>query len=216
MTLVACKPSSPPTSAVSHASPVARLLDAGATLVGKAHMDELAFSVGGENAHYGTLDNPIAPGRTVGGSSSGSAVAVASGLCDFALGTDTSGSVRVPAAHCGLFGLRTSHGAIDTSQVCALAPSFDTVGIFARDAAVIKAVGDVVLPAASTAAAGSLLLPPETPTRGGSRDGGGGGSSPLSILIADDLVELALLPRHDEQPLCTCRLGISTTSAATE
>lgn len=178
------------TPAVSHASPVARLLDAGATLVGKAHMDELAFSVGGENAHYGTLDNPIAPGRTVGGSSSGSAVAVASGLCDFALGTDTSGSVRVPAAHCGLFGLRTSHGAIDTSQVCALAPSFDTVGIFARDAAVIKAVGDVVLPAASTAAAGSLLLPPETPTRGGSRDGGGGGSSPLSILIADDLVEL--------------------------
>lgn len=81
----------------AHNGAVAGMLAAGGTLVGKTHMDELAFSVSGENFHHGTCDNPIAPGRTVGGSSSGSAAAVAAGLADVALGTDTTGSVRVRA-----------------------------------------------------------------------------------------------------------------------
>ena len=87
------------------------MLVAGATGVGKTVMDEMAYSINGENAHYGTPANPCAPGRVPGGSSSGSAVAVAASLADFALGTDTGGSFRVPAAYCGIFRLRPSHGA---------------------------------------------------------------------------------------------------------
>ena len=131
---------------------VAQLCASGARLLGKAHMDELAFSIGGENAHYGTLDNPKARGRTVGGSSSGSAVCVAGGLVDVALGTDTTGSVRVPAAHCGLYGLRPTHGALSANGVCALAPSFDTVGWFARTAPMLQRVGVALLPPSSAAA----------------------------------------------------------------
>jgi amidase len=124
---------------------VQALLDAGAELVGKTVADELCFSLEGENAHYGTPANPKAPGRIPGGSSSGSASAVAGGLVDFALGTDTGGSVRLPASFCGIYGLRPTHGRIPTVGMVPLSPSLDTVGWFARDAAVMERVGAVLL-----------------------------------------------------------------------
>ena len=134
-------------AAQEHAPVVAALLDSGATLVGKTVLDEMAFGVAGINAHYGTPANPAAPGHLSGGSSCGSAAAVAGELCDFALGTDTGGSVRIPASYCGLFGIRPSHGRVAIEGVCPLAPSFDTVGWLTRDATVLEAVGDVLLPA---------------------------------------------------------------------
>ena len=99
------------------ASAVERLLAAGARVVGKTHTDELAYSLNGENVHYGTPTNPRAPGRIPGGSSSGSAAAVAGGLVDFALGTDCGGSVRLPASYCGIYGIRTSHGLVPADGV---------------------------------------------------------------------------------------------------
>lgn len=127
------------------ASSVQRLLDAGATLAGKTHTDELTFSLNGENHHYGTPLNPNAPGRIPGGSSSGSAAAVAGGLVDFALGTDTGGSVRLPANNCGVFGFRPTHGLIPNDGVVPLAPGFDTVGWFARDGQMLQHIGKVLL-----------------------------------------------------------------------
>ncbi len=124
---------------------VRRLLDAGARFVGKTHTDELAFSLNGRNAHFGTPLNGGAPDRIPGGSSSGSASAVSNGLCDVALGTDTGGSVRGPASHCGLFGLRPTHGRVPLDGAHDLAPSFDTCGLFARDAATFRRVGEVLL-----------------------------------------------------------------------
>jgi amidase len=125
--------------ATTHAPAVAALLAAGADLWGKTVTDELAFSLSGTNVHYGTPVNPGAPGRIPGGSSSGSASAVAGGAVQLALGTDTAGSVRVPASYCGVFGLRPTHGRVDASGVVALAPSFDTVGLLASDGAVLAA-----------------------------------------------------------------------------
>ena len=110
---------------------VEQLLSAGARCVGKTVSDELAFSLLGENHFYGTPLNPKAPERIPGGSSSGSASAVACGLSDFALGTDTGGSIRVPSSNCGIWGLRPSHGFISLAGVNPLAPTFDTVGILA-------------------------------------------------------------------------------------
>jgi amidase len=121
------------------------LLDAGAHVVGKAHTEEMAWSLTGENAHYGTPVNVNAPGRIPGGSSSGSAAAVAAGLVDFAIGSDTGGSVRLPASYCGVLGLRPTHGRISLEGVCPLAPSFDTCGWFARDANIFERVGRVLL-----------------------------------------------------------------------
>jgi amidase len=123
------------------ASALIPALAAGATLIGKTHTDELASGMFGENPHYGPPINPRAPGRVPGGSSSGSAAAVAAGLCDFAFGTDTGGSVRVPAGFCGIFGIRTTHGRISTAGLMPMAPSFDTVGWFARDAALLRRIG---------------------------------------------------------------------------
>lgn len=128
-----------------HAPAVARLLEAGAELVGKTITDELAYSLNGQNFHYGTPTNVNAPGRIPGGSSSGSAAAVAGGLADTALGSDTGGSVRIPASYCGLFGFRPTHGRIPLEGVMPLAPSFDTVGWFARDAQTLRRVGTVLL-----------------------------------------------------------------------
>jgi len=125
---------------------LAALSDAGATLYGKTITDELAYSVQGDNVHYGTPKNTAAPGRVPGGSSSGSASAVAAGLVDAALGTDTGGSIRVPAAYCGLFGLRTTHGLVDRSGLVELAPSFDTVGWLARSPSVLDRLTRVLLP----------------------------------------------------------------------
>lgn len=124
---------------------VQALLDAGADFVGKTITDELAFSLQGQNAHYGTPVNPAAPDRIPGGSSSGSASAVAGGLADIALGTDTGGSIRAPASYCGLFGLRPTHGRIDISGCMPLAPSYDTVGWFAREIGTYARVADVLL-----------------------------------------------------------------------
>lgn len=121
------------------------LLGAGARLVGKTHTDELAYSLAGANPHYGAPVNVNAPGRRTGGSSSGSAAATAAGLVDFALGTDTGGSVRIPASQCGLFGIRTSHGRIPLDGVTPLAPGFDTCGWFARDATTLARVGEALL-----------------------------------------------------------------------
>lgn len=121
------------------------LLDAGATLAGKTQTVELAYSLDGVNIHYGTPINPRAPNRLPGGSSSGSAAAVAGGLVDFALGTDTGGSVRIPASFCGLYGIRTTQGRIPLKGVVPLAPSFDVAGWFARDPEVFERVGQVLL-----------------------------------------------------------------------
>ena len=130
-----------------HTSPVVtQLLDAGAELVGKTQTDELAYSLNGLNIHYGAPLNPVAPDRLPGGSSSGSAVAVAAGDIDIGLGTDTGGSIRVPASYNGLFGIRTTHGLISSEHMVPLAPLFDTVGWFARDARTLARVGEVLLP----------------------------------------------------------------------
>ncbi|XP_023644972.1 amidase 1 [Capsella rubella] len=132
-------------AATSTAPAVSSLLEAGATALGITIMDEMAYSINGENAHYGTPRNPIAFDRVPGGSSSGSAVAVAARLVDFSIGTDTGGSVRVPASYCGIFGFRPSHNAVFTAGVTPMAQSFDTVGWFARDTATLKRVGCVLL-----------------------------------------------------------------------
>ncbi|HSN41180.1 MAG TPA: amidase [Burkholderiales bacterium] len=145
-------------AATATAPAVQRLLDAGADLVGKTHTDELTYSLNGENAHYGTPVNVNAPGRIPGGSSSGSAAAVAGGLCDFALGSDTGGSVRAPASFCGIYGIRPTHGRVSLDGACPLAASFDTCGWFARDPALLERIGSVLLDAAPPARPGRLLL----------------------------------------------------------
>ncbi|KZV37390.1 ABC transporter G family member 28 [Dorcoceras hygrometricum] len=131
--------------ATSTAPVIMELLYAGAKCVGKTVMDEMAYSINGENIHYGTPVNPRAEDRVPGGSSSGSAVAVGAMLVDFSLGTDTGGSVRVPASYCGIYGFRPSHGIISTSGVIPMSQSFDTVGWFARDPVILSQVGKILL-----------------------------------------------------------------------
>jgi len=136
---------------------VSALLQAGARLVGKTKTVELAYGLTGENVWQGTPINPRAPDRFPGGSSCGSAAAVAAGLADFALGSDTAGSVRIPASYCGLFGIRPTHGAVSLAGACPLAPSLDTGGWFARGAALLAGVGEVLLPGGRQAVDGPLL-----------------------------------------------------------
>ncbi len=155
---------------------VLALLEAGADLRYVALTDELAFSLDGINAHYGTPLNPACPERIPGGSSSGSASLTAGGFVDFALGTDTAGSVRVPASYCGLYGLRPTHGLIGLEGVLPLGPSFDTVGVLASTLPVLSSVAEVLL-----AASGSCDL---------SDDDGGGAAARLFI----DERALAYLP----------------------
>ncbi len=145
---------------------VQALLDAGATLVGKTHTDELTRGIMGTNPHYGMPVNSAALGRVPGGSSSGSASAVAGGVVDFALGSDTGGSVRMPASFCGLYGLRPTHGRISLEGVLPQAASFDTVGWFARDAVTFERVGRVLLQSTSS------------------------GGMPDRLMIAEDLFEV--------------------------
>mgnify|MGYP003319049999 FL=1 len=123
---------------------VQTLVDAGATMVGKTHTDELTRGILGENAHYGTPINSKAPDRVPGGSSSGSAAAVSGGLVDFALGSDTGGSVRIPASFCGLYGLRPTHGRVLLDGILTQAPSYDTIGWFTRDATTYARIAEVV------------------------------------------------------------------------
>ena len=143
------------------------LVEAGATMVGKTITDELTRGIFGENAHYGTPVNPRAPDRVPGGSSSGSVSAVAGGLVDFALGSDTGGSVRVPSSFCGVYGLRPTHGRIPLEGILIQAPSYDTVGWFARDATTFARVGGVLF---------QSEIPDEAPRR---------------LVIAEDAFELA-------------------------
>jgi amidase len=124
---------------------VAAMLAAGACFVGKTQTDELTFSMNGQNKHFPEPVNVRAEGRITGGSSSGSAAAVAAGLCDFAIGSDTGGSVRAPASYCGLFGIRPTHGRVPAERAMPLAPSFDTVGYFADKPAVFGKVAPVFL-----------------------------------------------------------------------
>jgi amidase len=142
----------------SHAAAVAKILAAGATVTGKTICDEFFFSGSGINAHYGTPANVRAPGRIPGGSSSGSAAAVAADACDFALGSDTGGSVRMPASYCGVYGLRPTHGRIDLAGGMAMAPSFDAGGFFANAPGVMRRVGAVLLEGEKVAAPISRLI----------------------------------------------------------
>jgi amidase len=146
------------TQANSSAAAVRKILDAGATIIGKTVCDEFFFSVTGANAHYGTPLNPRAPGRLPGGSSSGSAAATAAGACDFALGSDTGGSVRVPASFCGVYGIRPTHGRVHLSGAMAMAPSFDVAGWFASGPGVFRRVGHVLLEGVSSPARVEALL----------------------------------------------------------
>jgi amidase len=124
---------------------VSALLESGARLVGKTHTDELTRGIFGDNSHYGTPENPRAPGHVPGGSSSGSAVAVAGGLANIALGTDTAGSTRVPASFCGVYGLRPTLGVIPMDGVLGQSNTFDTVGLLAADPDLLARMGEVLL-----------------------------------------------------------------------
>src|SRR5689334_1575680 len=150
-------PTARPTPA-RHSWAVQTLLDGGATLIGKTITDEVSLGILGENAFDGTPINTRAPGRVPGGSSSGSAAAVAAGLCDTALGTDTGGSVRVPASFCGLYGIRPTHGRIDVTGMMPQAPTSDTTGWFARDAETFARVSSVMLGEAIPAALPTRLV----------------------------------------------------------
>ncbi|KDP23530.1 hypothetical protein JCGZ_23363 [Jatropha curcas] len=158
-------------AATSTAPAVLAILREGATCIGKTVMDEMAYSINGENKHYGTPINPCAPDCVPGGSSSGSAVAVGAKLVDFSLGTDTGGSVRVPASYCSILGFRPSHGVVSTAGVIPLAQSFDTVGWFARNPVILNHVGRVL-----------LQLPDVDLVR------------PSQIIIAEDCFQLSSIP----------------------
>jgi amidase len=121
--------------AASDAPCIGSVKRAGGRLVGKTNMHELAFGTSGVNPWFGTPANPVDPGRVPGGSSSGSAVAVATGEAEVGLGSDTGGSVRIPAACCGIVGLKTTHGLVPLEGVWPLAPSYDTVGVLGADVA---------------------------------------------------------------------------------
>ncbi|MEN3291771.1 MAG: amidase [Burkholderiales bacterium] len=144
--------------ATRNAPVVDMLLAAGADIVGKTMTDELAYSLNGENHHYGTPVNPVTPDRIPGGSSCGSAVAVAAGLCDIGLGGDTAGSIRLPATFCGVWGFRPTHDAVSTAGVVPLAPSYDTVGWIAPDADILARAGNALLPSGRNASLPARLL----------------------------------------------------------
>lgn len=126
-------------------SVVTTLLQAGVKLIGKTITDELAYSLNGINIHYGTCINYNHPDRIVGGSSSGSALAVAQGSANIGLGTDTGGSIRVPASYNGLFGIRPTHGRVATDGMVSLAPSFDTVGWMSKDLNTLEWVAKLLI-----------------------------------------------------------------------
>jgi amidase len=145
-------------TATDDAPALARLLGAGAELTGIAQTDELAFALSGTNVHYGTPRNAAVPGSIPGGSSSGPAAAVAAGLADLGLGTDTAGSIRVPASYCGIYGLRPTHGAIPSQGVLPLAPSFDVIGLLARSGAILSAAADILLPPAAVTPLSTVVV----------------------------------------------------------
>jgi aspartyl-tRNA(Asn)/glutamyl-tRNA(Gln) amidotransferase subunit A len=182
---------------------VGRLLDAGAELVGKANLPEFAWNVTGQNPWYGTVENPVRPGRTTGGSSSGNAAALAAGLCDLGLGTDTGCSIRLPSACCGTVGLKPRWGAIPTEGVFPLVPTLDTVGPMGRTVADVALMWSVLTgkripePRLRGLTVGLLTRPPSV----------GGMSRPAESLDAEQFVgglerlgarvELAPIPDPD-------------------
>jgi aspartyl-tRNA(Asn)/glutamyl-tRNA(Gln) amidotransferase subunit A len=127
---------------------VARLRAAGAVIIGTLNMDEAALGATNDNAAFGRCHNPYRHGFTPGGSSGGAAAAVAAGLCAAALGTDTMGSVRIPAAYCGVFGHKPVHGLVGMAGIMPLSPRLDSVGVLARGAADVAAVLAVLAPIA--------------------------------------------------------------------
>lgn len=143
--------------AAADAAVVTALLEAGARFVGKTRTVELAYGLTGENVWYGTPVNPAAPDRFPGGSSCGSAAAVAAGLCDIAMGSDTGGSVRIPASYCGIYGIRPSWGSVSLTGACPLGPAYDTAGWFAARASILRRAGEVLLPPGGEGAPGPLL-----------------------------------------------------------
>jgi amidase len=143
--------------ATADAAVVTALLDAGARLVGKTKTVELAYGLTGENVWHGTPTNPAAPDRFPGGSSCGSAAAVAAGIVDIAMGSDTGGSVRIPASYCGIYGIRPSWGAVSLTGACPLGPAYDTAGWFTTGAALLRRVGEVLLAPGGAVATGPLL-----------------------------------------------------------
>lgn len=158
--------------AASQTSPVvSALVDGGATCVGKTVVDEMSFGISGENRHYGTPTNPVAPARIPGGSCSGAAVAVAAKLIDFSLGVDTVGGVRQPAGHCGILGFRPSYGVVSHLGIIPVSTSFDTVGWFATDPSILRRIGQV------------LLQVPFAVQR-----------NPRNVIIADDCFQLSKIP----------------------
>jgi amidase len=163
----ACLRHSPP--AAEHAAVVQSLLAGGCRIVGKTNLHELAFGVTGINRSAGTPRNPRAPGRIPGGSSSGSAVAVALQLVDFALGNDTGGSIRIPAACCGVYGLKPSFGRVSRKGALPARTSLDCVGPLARDVATIERAMTLIdasfhpQPAPAAAAVGWLEIEPAPP-----------------------------------------------------
>lgn len=176
--------------ATADAPCVAALRAAGAHIVGKTISDELAFSLEGENAHHGTPRHPLDPARLPGGSSSGSAAAVAWGAADLALGTDTGGSVRVPASFCGVYAMRPTHGRIPLTGVLPFAPSYDTVGWFTHDAGLLRTAGQVLLGTAQTA------------------------GEPLRLCIASDALALAEVPVRKALLAWAAQHGIHTERSA--
>jgi len=184
------------TAAESSAAAVEALLDAGASLVGKTITDEISLGLLGVNRFYGTPLNPRAPDRVPGGSSSGSASAVAGRACDVALGTDSGGSVRVPASFCGLFGLRPTLGRIDARGMMVQSPTFDTVGYFARDAETFAKVGAVLLgESVAPEIPAEIIVPTD------------------AFAIADEVVRGALAPAVDRYREVT---HVTQTSLATD
>lgn len=141
-----------------HSPVVAALLGAGASVLGIASTDQFAYSIAGTNTRTGTPLNPADPSRIPGGSSSGPASATARGWATIGLGTDTAGSIRVPSAYQGLWGLRTTHGLIPTTGVLPLAQSFDSVGWMTRDATTLQAVTDALVPGADVNGADRELV----------------------------------------------------------
>lgn len=170
----------------AHAPVLAALLAAGAHVRGIATTDELAYSISGTNVHSGSPANPWGPGLAVGGSTSGPASAVARGQADLGLGTDTAGSIRVPASWCGLHGLRPTHGALPLEGVLPLAPGFDVVGWVTRDAGLLHRTAQV-------------LLPPADPV--------------TELVLAEDLLELAAPPVAEAVRAVAAASGLPVRSA---
>jgi amidase len=182
-----------------HAPAVQLLLDAGATVIGKSHTDEFAWSLSGTNHHYGTPRNPSAPGRVPGGSSSGSASAVALGVADIAIGTDTAGSIRIPSSYCGVYGIRPSHGRVPVKGIHPLAWSFDTCGLLTADGELLQRAARVLLESSSHRATAGPAKPLQ------------------SLVLATDLVEQAdpsvAAAVRDGAAQLADELGISLTHA---